>query len=544
MLAALCSAPWLGACNLGNPEVVTTTAPPLVCEAPKGGRAPARLLTRSEYDNSVRDLLGDDTEPAAHSFPPEPEVNGFNNNADSLLANPLLVEKLADTAADVAQRAVERMGPDLAPCEDGTDVDVCASSFIATFGKRIFRRPLTSAEQASFLRLFQKGEPTIGYDAAIALILNAMLQSPQFLYRVEAPLAAEGSLSSDTVPLGPYELATRLSYFLWGSTPDEELLAAVAEGQLSTDEELEAQTRRLLADDRAKGRVREFHSQWLGLGRFETVARDGTDDDTKASWKRSILAFTDSVFWAEGGTVRDLYESDQVFLDDELAPLYGKSVEGSDLEAVRLESQRSGLLTQPGLMAMLAHPDQSSPIARGVFVREKILCNPVPAPPPSVDNTPPDPDPSMTTRERFAVHTEDAACASCHAQIDPVGFGFEAFDQLGRYRSTENDAPVDTSGELVGVRGDDELDGKFVGAAALSERIAGSALATECLTRHWYQFAMGRADDDADTCNIDSITQSVEAAGGSMEQLLVSMTKSPTFRNRPAWPEELPEGSQ
>ncbi len=544
MLAALCAAPLLGACNLGNPEVVTTTAPPLVCEAPTGGRAPARLLTRSEYDNSVRDLLGDDTEPAAHSFPPEPEVNGFNNNADSLLANPLLVEKLADTAADVAQRAVERMGPDLAPCGSGTEVDECASSFIATFGKRIFRRPLTSAEEASFLRLFQKGEPTIGYDAAIALILNAMLQSPQFLYRVEAPLAAEGSVSSDTVPLGPYELATRLSYFLWGSTPDEELLAAAAEGQLSTDDEIEAQTRRLLADDRAKSRVREFHSQWLGLGRFETVARDGTDDDTKASWKRSILAFTDSVFWAEGGTVRDLYVSDQVFLDDKLAPLYGKSVDGSELQSVTLESQRSGLLTQPGLMAMLAHPDQSSPIARGVFVREKILCNPVPAPPPSVDNTPPDPDPSMTTRERFAVHTEDAACASCHAQIDPVGFGFEAFDQLGRYRSKENDAPVDTSGELVGVRGDDELDGKFVGAAALSERIAGSSLATECLARHWYQFAMGRADDDADTCNIDSITQSVEAAGGSMEQLLVSMTKSPTFRNRPAWPEELPEGSQ
>jgi hypothetical protein len=435
------------------------------------------------------------------------------------------------------------MGSDLAPCEDDTDEDECASSFIATFGKRIFRRPLTSGEKASFLRLFQKGEPTIGYDAAIALILNAMLQSPQFLYRVEAPLAPEGSVSSDTVPLGPYELATRLSYFLWGSTPDEELLAAAAEGQLSTDEEIEAQTRRLLADERAKSRVREFHAQWLGLGRFETVARDGTDDDTKASWKRSILAFTDSVFWAEGGTVRDLYESDQVFLDDKLAPLYGKSVAGSELEAVTLESQRSGLLTQPGLMAMLAHPDQSSPIARGVFVREKILCNPVPAPPPTVDNTPPDPDPSMTTRERFAVHTEDAACASCHAQIDPVGFGFEAFDQLGRYRSTENDAPVDTSGALVGIRGDDELDGEFVGAAALSERIAGSSLATECLTRHWYQFAMGRADDDADTCNIDSITQSVEAAGGSMEQLLVSMTKSPTFRNRPAWPEELPEGS-
>lgn len=539
LLGALASGA-LSACDAGKPEVVTQAAPQ--CAARAEGRAPARLLTRSEYDNSVRDLLGDDTEPAAHSFPPEPEVNGFDNDADSLLANPLLVEKLSETASDVAKRAIARMGETLAPCEEEEPEDACASTFIEGFGKRVFRRPLTSAEKESFLRLFQKAEPAIGYEASISLLLEAMLQSPQFLYRVEAPLVDPAQASAGVVELGRYELASRLSFFFWGSTPDEELLDAADENRLKTDTQIEAQARRLLADDRAKARVTEFHARWLHLGRFETVARTGTDAAIKEAWKRSLLAFVDDVFWSEGGTVRDLFESDRVFLNDTLAPLYGMEdeVTGSAMQPFELERERSGLLTQPGLMAMLAHPDQSSPIARGVFVRERILCNPVPPPPPSVDNSPPDPDPSLTTRERFAVHTEKAECATCHRMIDPIGFGFEEFDQLGRYRAEENGAPVDASGALVSIRGDETLTGEFVGAAEMAERIADSRLAAECLVKSWHQFAMGRGTDKADDCTIQSITQSVLAEGGSLEELLVALAKSQTFRSRPAWAEELP----
>jgi hypothetical protein len=534
-LAAAC----VGACNPGNAELPTTGGTePLECSAAESHRAPARLLTRSEYDNAVRDLLGDDTAPATHSFPPEPEVNGFNNDAASLLANPLLVEKLSEAAREVAQRAMERGLGELAPCATDDDVNACARSFLEGFGKRAFRRPLVEAEVSSFLRLFRKAEPGLGYNQAIALLLDAMLQSPQFLYRVEAPLI---DAESPTVALGPYEMASRLSFFLWGSVPDEELLHAADEDELSTAEQVAEQARRLLADERARGRVREFHAQWLGLGRFETVARSGVDDTTRDSWKNSILAFTDDAFWGEGGTVHDLYTSKKVFVDETLASLYDvdADVSGSELVPVKLDEQRSGLLTQPGLMAMLAHPAQSSPIQRGVFVREKILCAPVPAPPPSVNNNPPDPDPSLTTRERFAVHTEDAECATCHRMIDPLGFGFEEFDQLGRYRATENGEPVDASGEIVHAP-DESLDGPFDGARELSARLASSELVLECLTRHWYRFALGRGEDEQDECHIQSAAQQSEARGGSLEELLVAMTQSQAFRYRAAWPEENP----
>jgi hypothetical protein len=541
MAIAALGAACIGACNPGNAELSATGGPePLECSATQSHRAPARLLTRSEYDNAVRDLLGDDTAPATHSFPPEPEVNGFNNDAASLLANPLLVEKLGEAARDIAQRAMERGLDELAPCAAGEDASSCARSFVESFGKRAFRRPLVEAEVSSFLRLFQKAEPSLGYDRGISLVLDAMLQSPQFLYRVEAPLV-DPDPNSAAVALGPYEMASRLSFFLWGSVPDEELLEAADENVLGTAEGVAEQARRLLKDERARGRVREFHSQWLGLGRFETVARSGVDDATRDSWKGSILAFLDDAFWGDGGTIHDVYASKKVFVDETLAALYDVDVDvsGGGFVSAKLDEQRSGLLTQPGLMAMLAHPAQSSPIQRGVFVRERILCAPVPAPPPSVNNNPPDPDPSMTTRERFAVHTEDAECATCHRMIDPLGFGFEAFDQLGRYRATENGEPVDTSGELVQAP-DESLDGPFDGARELSTRLASSELVLECLTRHWYRFALGRGEDDQDECHIQSAAQQSEAHGGSLEELLVAMTRSQSFRFRAAWPEENP----
>ncbi len=531
----------IGACNPGNAELPATTGTESECKASESHHAPARLLTRSEYDNAVRDLLGDDTAPGTHSFPPEPEVEGFNNDAASLLANPLLVEKLAEAARDVSERAVERGLGELAPCAEGEAPKTCARAFLGSFGKRAFRRPLLEAEVTSFLGLFQKAQPSLGYDQAIGLVLEAMLQSPQFLYRGEAPLVDAVSAGAEKVALGPYELASRLSFFLWGSVPDEELLAAADKGQLSTEAEVAEQARRLLADERARGRVREFHAQWLGLGRFETVVRNEADDATRDSWKGSILAFLDDVFWREGGTVSDLYSSENVFVDERLAELYGVNadVSGSEFVPVTLDPHRSGLLTQPGLMAMLAHPGQSSPIQRGVFVREKILCAKVPAPPPSVNNNPPDPDPSLTTRERFAVHTEDADCATCHRMIDPLGFGFEAFDQLGRFRATEGDKPVDTSGALVAAP-DKSLDGEFDGAGELSARLASSELVLECLTRNWYRFALGRGDDDQDECIIQNTASQSAALGGNLEELLVAMTQSQSFRYRAPWPEETP----
>jgi hypothetical protein len=192
---------------------------------------------------------------------------------------------------------------------------------------------------------------------------------------------------------------------------------------------------------------------------------------------------------------------------------------------------RYGLLTQPGIMALFSHADQSSPIQRGVFVRESILCEEVEPPPPTVDNNPPDPDPNLTTRERFAIHTESPQCARCHELIDPLGFGFESYDHLGRYRSEENGLPVDTSGSIVEVE-EDSLEGDFDGAAELSARLAGSETILTCLARKWFTFAMGRGHTARDDCSIDRAVEMSSAADGDLHELLVALTTSDAFRFR------------
>jgi hypothetical protein len=535
--AAFLALPGLG-CETGPAGL----APVETCPPPATGKAPLRLLTRAEYDNTVRDLLGIDLRPS-RTFPPEPHVGGFDNNAASHLANPLLVEQMTLAARELATHAIEERLDALAPCPPPAESHVCAEDFVATFGRRAFRRPLEPAEKASFLRLYGKAAPSLGYGGGLGLVLEAMLLSPQFLYRVEAPLTALSEADSATVPLGPFELASRLSYFLWGSLPDDELLDAAERGELGPDE-LAAQARRMLEDPRARARVTEFHAQWLGLRRFDTVVREGALPEFNDSWRRSVLAFVDDVFWSEEATVADLFTSRAVFLDAALGPLYGQnSIPDAALVPVELEASRSGLLTQPGLMSMLAHSDQSSPIQRGVFVREHILCRPVPAPPPTVDNTPPDPDPNATTRERFAVHTADPSCATCHRLIDPVGFGFEEFDELGRHRAEENGAPIDASGELVHSP-DPALDGPFDGAAELSARLARSSAPLECLSRYWYRFALGRMDGKEDACTTSQVAELVRRSGGRLEELLVALVSTESFRTRARWPDEHVDASQ
>jgi hypothetical protein len=189
-------------------------------------------------------------------------------------------------------------------------------------------------------------------------------------------------------------------------------------------------------------------------------------------------------------------------------------------------------------MAMLAHSDQSGPVQRGVFVRERILCIDVPPPPPNFNPIPPDPDPNLTTRERFKVHTASAACAGCHRLIDGTGFGFENYDQLGRYRSEENGQPVDASGEMLGTQ-EAGLDGDFTGVAQLSQRLAQSALVQKCLSTNWYRYAMGRVETEADNCSLGDVQQKFVASGGQLKELLVALTLTDAFRYRPALPEDM-----
>ncbi len=502
----------------------------LQCQNPLA-TAPLALLTRSQYDNTVEDLLGDSSKPS-QSFPPENQVQGFKNNTTLHRVSPLLVEKFLDSAEALSERAVTTRLDALAPCAAGAAPASCGTSFVRSFGLRAFRRPLSVTEEQLFDDLFRRTLQSQDYASAVKLVLQAFLQSPQFLYRVDSRLAP--TETTGAIALGPYELASRLAYFLTGSMPDAELFSAAAQNQLRSDAEVELQARRLLTTTRAREVVREFHRQWLGLDNLPATRRDAPELGAEAELLgRDLLTsfdrFIDQVYWQQG-QFSALFESKTVYLNSRLASAFGLPAASADFAPTEF-ADRNGLLTQPGLLSLLSHSNQTAPVQRGVFVLERLMCMTVPPPPPAVNTIPPDPNPNSTTRERFRVHTEKEECAACHRLIDGIGFGFEAYDQLGRYRSVENNRPIDVSGEVL--VGDPALDGPYQGTAALALRLAQSSRVRDCVATSWYRFALGRLDTEADRCSLQDV-QSQFAQTGRLADLLVGITRSVAFRYRPA----------
>lgn len=496
-----------------------------------------RLLTRFEYDNTVRDLLQDMTSPATAGFPPENGSNGFDNNADVHAASPVLVQAYMEAAEGIADRAITDHWDTLVPCDPQVDgYTACGITFATSFLKRAFRRTPAADELGLFLGLIETKTAEESFEAGVRSVIEATLQSPQFLYRAERqPETAAAPGAADA--LGGYELASRLSYLLWASMPDDELLAAAATGSLAAPEGLEAQARRLLASPKARGSVRHFHEQWLGLGALDSLVKDATafptyEESLRTDWREEINRFIEHEIFEGEGTYAALMTSSKTFVNANLAAFY--NVDGpanSEFEQVSLpDDERAGLVTQPGLMAMLANPNQGSPIRRGVFVRDRFLCDPLPPPPADIEVSAPDPDPNATTRERFAEHTENEVCAACHILIDPIGFGFENYDGLGRFRMLENSLPIDATGELTGV--DPDSVGAFDGAVELANRLATSEMAQDCYALQWFRYSSGRAESWDDLCSVQRSRDAMRSSGGSVEELVVSLVTSDAFRYR------------
>jgi hypothetical protein len=533
----------VAACSSAGPAAPPVTQPPpddpsdgLVCKAGQNPAAPLALLTRSQYDATISDLLGDNSQPAS-SFPAENQVAGFNNNTEVHIANPLLVEQLMNAAEGIASRAVTANLGTLAPCAGTSTAEhaSCGAGFVTSFGKRAFRRPLTADEAQAFNTLFSGLNSTRGYSAAVELTVQAFLQSPQFLYRLDSERAA--TPETGAVALDSYQLASRLSYFLTGSMPDAELFLAADANALSSGGEIETQARRLLETSRAKAMVRDFHRQWLQLDQLSGLARNPPQGlaDVKgigADYRESLQQFLDQVFWTSGN-LQSLFLSPATFVNARLGSVLGLAAPEAGFGPVSDAPGRVGLLSQPGLMAMLAHADQSGPIQRGVFVRQRLLCLDVPPPPPGLNPVPPDPDPNLTTRERFRVHTASTSCSGCHKLIDGAGFGFENYDELGRYRTQENGLPVDASGEMFAT-GEAAVDGPYNGVSELANRLALSPRVERCLATNWYRYAMGRVETEADGCSLREVEQKFSASGGQFKELLVAVTQTEAFRYRPA----------
>lgn len=528
VLAALCGCP--------KPQPPEEVPPPLAeCDG-VADRTPMRLLTRAEYDNTVADLLGDTSNPAK-DFPREPIVHGFDNDAKSTQVTDESVTRYLESAEAIAAGVLAARKDRVLPCQ--TRDTACADAFISTTGRRLFRRSLTVEERAAFRVFFQQvlAAQNQNFEVAVEWTLQVMLQSPQFLYRFEEGEKPPTKWDMRTPLLG-VELASRLSYLIWASAPDDTLLDAAESGQLDDPAILESQARRLLGDARAmRGRMR-FLSLWLRSEDIANLSKDPVNYPAftpalAAAWQQSFNLFLrDSI--SREGTLKALLVSDRLYVNELMQAYANRSGLNADFTPVAMpDSQRLGLLTQPGFLARLSSPDQSSPIRRGIFVLEHLLCQPPPPPPPGFNPVPPAPNTGTTTRERFTQHSIDPNCAGCHALIDPVGFGFENYDGVGAFRSAEGGKPVDASGSIFAAR-DERLSGPFNGVAELARRLADSRQVHDCVAAEWMRFAMGRGLGAGDACSLTQVQERFMASQGRFDDLLTAIVMSDTFRTRPA----------
>jgi len=501
----------------------------VVADPNAAGPMPLRRLNRLEYNNTVRDLLGVQTRPA-DAFPLDVDA-GFAYRRAGLVAT-LDATRLSEAAEQLAATANVTT---LATCGAGAAAeDACAKAFIASFGARAFRRPVLADETTRLFAVYTAGRATLklDYPGAVRLLIEAMLQAPAFLYHWELGPSAP-TFEGKVIRLGGYELASRLSYFVWGSMPDQALFDAAKAGQLATPATVDAQARRLLADPKARPMVGAFVEQWLGLADVATVPKSAMvypefNDDLKAAMSAETAAFVSNVVFDGDGLLSTLLTGRFGFPSKPLAPLYGVATQSSvpvrtDLPA----AQRAGLLTQAAFLAVSGNPDGSNPVKRGKRVLTQLLCGTLP-PPPAVVPPPKPASAGGTTRQRFAEHDMQACAVGCHGVMDPLGFAFEHYDGIGKYRTTDNGQPVDSTGSVT-------LGGTthaFADAVELAGVLAASQEARNCFVTQVARFAFARGETDADQASLDRAATTFAMASGGVRELLVSIATSRSFLYR------------
>ena len=499
------------------------------CESPEPGPRQLRRLTRYEYDNTVRDLFGI-TGSWGGSFAPDVVVNGFDNNARSLVVTPLFADQLRRAAEDIAGQVISSVST-LVPCVPAGDADAaCATEFVQSFGKRAFRRPFTAAEVSRYVALQQGIAAEDGFAEGVRYVLQAMLQSPNFLYRLELG-EADGT---GRYRLTPYEIATELSYLVWGTLPDAELFAAAESGALGDPQEIARQARRLLADPRSTPAVSRFVEQWLGLTVLPNVVKDTAafpafDEVVRAAMVAEAAGLVDHVRRRGSGALPELFTATYGVVTPELAAFYGMPATSGVAQFP--DGAHAGVLTLGGVLATYSFATHTSPIHRGKYVRERLLCQELPPPPADLMVQPVSFDPALPTREQFAAHAAQEPCKSCHRLMDPIGFAFESFDPVGRYRASEDGMMIDTRGEIVS---SPATDGTFNGVAELGARLAESPDASACYVRQWVRYAWGLEESDRLACALDHVVSRFVAGGLKLDDLIVELTQSPHFVERSA----------
>ena len=504
------------------------------CPTTAATPTPLRRLTKFEYANTARNLLGVDTTPV-NDLPADEVTEGFNNNAGVLTVSSLHAEKYVLVSEALAKAAVKNLSTLTGGCNTTTKgEDACATEFANSFGRRAFRRAVTDQDRQMLMAAYTAGKTGGSYAEGIEVMVRAALQSAHFLYRLET--TAPANASAPLVPISQYELATRLSFLIWAAGPDDALLDAAGRGELADKTAVATKARAMLADPKARVAITDFYNQWLGTSRLDIMTKSTSlfpqySDAVRDAMKAETPAFVEYVLWSGDHKLSTLLTSPTAFVSSALAPIYGVSTTSATPQMMSLPAAqaRAGILTQASFLAVQAHPDQTSPVLRGKFVRTKLMCQTVPPPPMDVDITPPAVTSAPTARDRFTAHEmAGGSCMNCHQLMDPIGFAFESFDAIGKYRTTENGATINLAGNILAAT-DTSLNGTFTGVKELATKLAASDQVRDCVATQWFRYSTGRTEEVPDGCSLTTLQDAFGASGGDLGELVVAMTQTDAF---------------
>jgi hypothetical protein len=488
-----------------------------------------RRLTGAQYVNTVHDLVGEDVfVPSA--IEPDQRLGGFEAvGASTTAVSPRGVEQYEGASYDIAEQALAPERRDtVVPCTPVAAVDPdCANQFVTSFGRRAWRRPLTDEEVTTFVGIAGAAADTLGdFHEGLQFAMAALLQSPDFLFRVEL-----GEDTPDGRRWTDHEMAERLSYLFWNTTPDDALLDAADAGELTTDEGLSVQVDRLLESPRAHEGLRAWFGDLLHLGELDDLYKDPgvfeymSDSLGPAAREETLLGFEHIVFDTDAD-IRDLMTTRTAFVDRELAALYdvrAPSRDGFAAAELPEDGLRRGLLGQASYLAGQSHPVSSSATLRGLFIREVMLCQVMPGPPAGVDTSiPPVTEVARTLRERVGNHLADESCASCHILMDPIGLGVEHFDGVGRFRATDNGAEIDASGDIDGAEFTDPVD--------LGQAIRDHESFVPCVVKNLVRYANGTIEGGGQFESLSWLGDELAADDHRLLGFLPILAQSSLFR--------------
>jgi hypothetical protein len=498
------------------------------CTSDVPGPRLLRRLTTVELNNTMEDLFRDPSVPKATALA-DPEFLGFRVDAGQLVIRDLAAQQLGDYGDEVAAWAIPSKLGSLSTCT--TNDATCRQSFIKSFGRRVYRAPLTDAQVRAYDAMFA-AEAT--FNDGAAAVISTMLQSPNLLYRRE--LGRPDPAKPGIYVLTPHEIASNLSYLLTQGPPDEALNQAADSGALAMPGALDAHADRLIRSSRGRKALAAFVDGWLGLERLEHVTKDekvfALTPELRRDLRGESAALFADVFDRSGG-LAELLTANYSFVNAPLSSFYGvQSGAGGAgfIRVMRPASERDpGILAHASVLATHATGIESSPVKRGKLVRTRLLCQSLPDPPADVDTQLKPPVPGQTTRQRHKDHSDSPSCNACHQLVDPIGFGFEAYDGFGRRRPADNGAPVDTTGSLTATAMGDI---PFNGVAELEAALAKSAEARACLIRYWSYFAFGVASWPQDGCTQSKLLEESAKGQHSLKSVLMAIIHSPHFTRR------------